>query len=291
MDDEKIYEITKDEETCLNYCIDNGLIKENKVCCGKRIFATKRMKNNIPHFIYRCNNTICRKQVSVRKDTFFERSNLSLGQILKLIYFFVKEETKIERLKIKTKIKSKTTIIDWLNFCRDICAEYLNINKPILGGVMETVEIDEAVLNKRKYNRGRNLKEQWVFGIYEVSSKKCVVVEIPDRKRETLFPIIFKHVLLGTRIFTDSAPVYNTLSSHDYFHYTCNHSIGEFVNPENGATTNHVEAMWQRCKNSSKIRFGTHRSTLGSHLNEFMWRSQFKNDFETFLEHLKLIYK
>lgn len=50
-----------------------------------------------------------------------------------------------------------------VNFCRDVCTEYLQRKKSFLGRFGRFVEVDEAVLVKIKYNRGRSVRENGVF--------------------------------------------------------------------------------------------------------------------------------
>lgn len=59
---------------------------------------------------------------------------------------------------------SSKTITDWGNFFRDLCTEYFIKNPVQIGGENKIVEIDETVLVRRKYNRGRVVDEQWIFG-------------------------------------------------------------------------------------------------------------------------------
>ena len=47
---------------------------------------------------------------------------------------------------------------------RATCTKYVSENKKKIGGVGLTVEIDESVVAKRKYHRGRLVKEQWMLG-------------------------------------------------------------------------------------------------------------------------------
>ena len=63
------------------------------------------------------------------------------------------------------EIGSPNTIVDWRHFCRDICAEYFINHPQVIRGPGHVVEIDESCFEKRKYNRGRILRQQqWVLG-------------------------------------------------------------------------------------------------------------------------------
>ena len=71
---------------------------------------------------------------------------------------------------------------------------------------------------------------------------------------------------------------------------TVNHNV-HFVDPQTGATTNHVEAMWGRAKLRNKKECGTSRTLLRSYLIEFMWRAKFGDDpFQNLLAHLREVY-
>jgi len=143
------------------------------------------------------------------------------------------------------------TIVDWKQFCRDVCVSYfLNHPEPI-GGENRVVEIDESLFSRRKYNRGRILKEQWIFGGYDAVEKKGFLVPVPARDAGTLLPIVQQWVMPGSIIHSDMWQVYNKLGTLGYEHETVNRSLF-FVDPVTGVHTNHVEAMWQRAKNKFK---------------------------------------
>ena len=55
----------------------------------------------------------------------------------------------------------------------------------------ERVQIDESKFGKRKYNPGRRVEGQWVFGGIEEESRKSFLVAVEKLDRATLLiPII-----------------------------------------------------------------------------------------------------
>eukprot|EP00094_Tigriopus_californicus_P002095 TCALIF_02019-PA protein Name:"Protein of unknown function" AED:0.05 eAED:0.12 QI:0/0/0/0.5/1/1/2/0/136 len=90
--------------------------------------------------------------------------------------------------------------------------EYLDQNQAVIGGIFinengeqepEIVEIDETVIAKAKYNRGRWPQTRWIFGGVERRSGRCFMVEVPNRTRDTLEEAIVEHILPGTHIMYD----------------------------------------------------------------------------------------
>ncbi len=55
-----------------------------------------------------------------------------------------------------------------------------------IGGPNHVVEIDETLVCKRKYNVGKIVKEQWVFGGYDVTEKVGFLIPVAKRDRQTL---------------------------------------------------------------------------------------------------------
>ncbi|KAJ8941988.1 hypothetical protein NQ314_010212 [Rhamnusium bicolor] len=70
---------------------------------------------------------------------------------------------------------SSTTVVDWSNFCREVCIGFIVDASECIRGPGIVVEIDEAKMVKRKYNRGRIIDGQWVFGDFELESKKVLL--------------------------------------------------------------------------------------------------------------------
>jgi hypothetical protein len=109
------------------------------------------------------------------------------------------------------------TVIDWYNFARDVCQTYNHQNVVVLGGLnpditARVVEIDETVLQKRKYNRGMAVPQRCIFGIIERDTKRCCIQYVPDRRASTLLPIIEDGIAPGSRIMSDGLASYSSIS-------------------------------------------------------------------------------
>ncbi|CAF3713841.1 unnamed protein product [Rotaria socialis] len=173
------------------------------------------------------------------------------------------------------------TIVDWKNFMRDLCVEYFIQHPTIIGDIGHIVEIDESAWTKRKYHRGRQIDNQWVFGGIDRVTRECFAVLVDRRDAATLIPIIYEFFMPVTKIYSNQWAAYNALShpnnaSHRYGHQTVNHSVN-FVNPTTLVHTQNIENMWMVAKIKKKNQMRQHRTLLGSHLLKFMWRRRFGN--------------
>ena len=117
------------------------------------------------------------------------------------------------------------------------------VNNPIqIGGLGHIVEIDESLFSRRKYNRGRIVREQWIFGGYDPATKEGFLLSVPRRNAATLMPLIIQWVRPGTEIWSDMWGAYNGIVGQGFQHDVVNHQYN-FVDPNTGVTKNHVEAM------------------------------------------------
>lgn len=129
-----------------------------------------------------------------------------------MYYWAIQIDTATD-LKHELKVLSPHTIVDWRNFCCDICALYFVNNPQKIGGMSRViymikslmytlgpghiVEIDESAFGKSKYNKGRFIKTQWVFGGIDITTRECFLVEVDQRDAATLLPIIEQYILPG----------------------------------------------------------------------------------------------
>ena len=288
---EDILQICKDKNDLRDFLIDKQLLGDfSGVCphCSKgdlRLDADKSF--SIDGFCWRCPKKNCRKKISIRKDSWFMKSHLTIPQIVKLTYFWVYKYPQ-ELVIHELKLGSDHTIVDWYNFAREVCAEILENRSEKIGGPGKHVEIDESKFGKRKYHRGKRVAGVWVFGGIERESKKCFFKIVEDRSAATLIPIIKEHIKPGSIILSDCWKAYDCLEREGYNHLTVNHSI-EFKNSQTGACTNTIESTWNAVKKSLP-KTGTRKDFYDSYFAEYCVRKQFlKPSQDKFLTFLKLV--
>ncbi|XP_015377233.1 PREDICTED: uncharacterized protein LOC107171498 [Diuraphis noxia] len=85
-----------------------------------------------------------------------------------------------------------------------------------IGGVDKIVEIDESKFGKRKYHRGHRVEGQWLFGGVERGSRKCFLIPVEFRDKNTLLAIIKEWILPGTTIISDCWKSYDCLKDEGY---------------------------------------------------------------------------
>ncbi|XP_065650302.1 uncharacterized protein LOC136078459 [Hydra vulgaris] len=268
-------------EDTICWCRTHGLLAESMSCSVCGVPCTQQAKNNaIDQVIWRCPVKRCKRTFSIRKGSFFEKSHLHLWQVLGLTYVWSRGAGKsrgfsVSDLTQELNVASDHTIVDWNQFCRDICVEYFLNNPDPIGGPGCIVEIDESVFCKRKNHVGRITQQQWIFGGYEPATKKGFLIPVQNRYAATLIPIIHKWILPGTTIWSDMWAAYNGLQGPLYQHGTVNHTYN-FVDPQTAVTANHVEAMWCRAKAKFKsMMSSTNREMITDYLSEFMWMQRF----------------
>ncbi|KCZ80574.1 hypothetical protein H312_02031, partial [Anncaliia algerae PRA339] len=78
---------------------------------------------------------------------------------------------------------------------------------------------------------------------------------IPNKKSEIILPLIEKHVLPGTKIYTDEHKSYQKLNSLGFIHGTVSHKY-EFINKETRVNTQAIESFNNYLKYYIKMKKG-----------------------------------
>ena len=152
------------------------------------------------------------------------------------------------------------------------------------------VEVDEAMIGRRKGNKGRRVRGTWVLGIIDVETGDLRIDICLDNRRdaETLLAIIGRHVKAGTTVMTDCWKSYCRLDAEGFNHLTINHSC-HFVDPDTWANTQKIESSWRAMKRRI-CRGGVPRESLGDHLCEYMWQRDVKRrGADAFAEMVQLL--
>ena len=146
-----------------------------------------------------------------------------------------------------------------------------NIHK--IGGINKCVQIDETLVSRRKYNKGRMLQGSniWVFGGICVEDNQVFAVIVPDRSANTLLECIDKYIEEGTQIVSDCWKVYYGIDNQKYSHLTVNHSEN-FIDPYTGANTQKIERFWRELKQPFYVHRGIRRNQIQDHISESLWR-------------------
>ena len=253
------------EEACIEFLFQEGIFYNEMTCpdCGRQL--TK----NLQRGTWRCGKKDCRKEISIRKDSFFARSHLPCSRILFFGYLWL-QGVKPHSIQ-KMMGVSPNTVADFNNFYRQLTIDSLEEEDTKIGGPGIVVEIDEAKLGKCKYNRGHPVNGVWVLGgVERTPQRKVFLTYVEKRDAPTLLSIISQHVLEGTIIYTDMWASYRDLEALGFRHSTVNHSL-YFRHPETGVHTNTIEGTWNGVKMFIARRNRTVEG-VNDHLEEFIWR-------------------
>lgn len=280
-----------DNETIVEKLSKLGLLTSCIRCdiCGHDMICQRA--DNTDKMRFRCNKRTCRKEKSIRTGSFFERSKLSLTDCMLFLHLWAKGYP--GKLILDDFEISKVTVVDWSRFCRYVCVQHFETSNAMIGGPGTTVEIDETLAVKRKYERGRVLRAGWLFGGIERRSDgefRCFLRLVYDRSAQHLTHLIRQHVALGTHIVTDGWAAYANLSQMGYTHSVVNHSEN-FVTPEDEHThTQTIEATWSSLKRFIRARGGNKGDYYLEYICEYVFRRKFPNTFDSLIDMIRQLY-
>lgn len=288
-------DITSTKEKSVRFLQSAGVITSSRQCPGPLVKGVRFGHCNKPMLLKDVNDRKdklswrCRKvhkvvdglktytvkdvKVTIRQDSWIQHSNLSLEDIIKLIYVWANDYTNAQ---ISHELNlSEKTVTEWSQFFRESCLAKMLDSAEAIGGQDVEVEIDESKFGRRKYYKGKHVEGQWIFGGREKNdTSKVFMVPVHNRKAVTLVPLITKYIKKGSIIHSDCWKAYNSLSDIGYTHYTVNHSK-TFKNWATGACTNKIESDWRHAK-VSMPKYGVRQGKHASYLAEFMWRRKYQ---------------
>ena len=256
------------------------------VKCGGWMNLVRRVKSADGE-TWQCALASCQSnRTSVRITSVFDGMRASLWKYAVAIYEWCRGSS-VESICEDAKL-GRVTVMHFTSFLRRTTQNWREaIHDEKIGGVGKVVEIDETLIAHRKFNRGRVVAQQWLFGGVERETGKFFVELVPNRSRETLERVLLRRVERGMTVYSDEWSSYRHISHLGLDHHTVNHSRN-FVNPQNGVHTQTVESLWNRLKRFFRRRGLTNRSKLDEYLAEFYYRENNEDVFEAILTDIGL---
>lgn len=266
--------IFQNEDMAFDFALGHQLIDKKQscdVCIGNASMVLYKDKKKNQGLFFKCPK--CRIKKTILNGSIFYHRHQSIHTILYVIYLWANEFSCMQASK--QAAVSSNVITDLFKCLRLACVEFVSSNEERIGGENMTVEIDETVMARRKYHRGRLLNIVWVLGGICRETRDIFVCVVKNRTSDTLIDAIRDRVLPGTNINTDGWKAYGALERNNYHHSAVNHSVN-FVDPETKCHTQGIERMWRELKKCSKRYEGIPRKDIDLHLCEFVWRRSIK---------------
>jgi hypothetical protein len=262
-----------DDETIIERLREVGLLARQMKCdsCSEWMYEARMSTGD--GIRWRCMRRGCRKTKSIRSGSFFEHVRLGLSKSMLLLHLWSKSYS--EKLMLEDFDFSVKTVVDWSRFCRELCEYSIDSTDMMIGGEGVTVELDETVIVKRKYDRGRMLRSGWLFGGIERrddSEFRCFMCVVEYRNEPLLTHLIRQHVRIGTHIITDGWAAYRNLERYGYTHSVVVHE-DNFVSPNDSEIhTQKIESTWSSLKRFIR----SHGTNKGEHYVEYIYEWIFR---------------
>ena len=183
----------------LQYCM-SIFYPDGCLCSQHQRLCTLISRGDI-RCLFQCSEH--RHQFTIFKGTTFEGTNLPLNKLLLvLLCFYIKCRNKW--CMMITRVSAKT-ISELYNLCNSAMRSYIIDNLEPIGGPGTIVQINESILRRRKYRRGRTKPQIWIVGAIEMLPEgrtgRIIITRVPNRTSTTLIPIIQHFIKPGTTIF------------------------------------------------------------------------------------------
>ncbi|XP_058122853.1 uncharacterized protein LOC131293818 [Anopheles ziemanni] len=281
--------ITDNEEELVKVLQQAGLLATCMLCekCGRFMTLKSTKRANSCKWVCIKTRSCPGNECTVRTGSIFNNSTLSLGQLMRVVFAWARN-TKLEFAAADSGTSRKTAG-KWYQILRKLSADHVFHHQNQIGGEGCVVELDESVVTKRKYHRGRMSynNQVWVFGGICRETRDIFVEIVEKRDRATLHNLIVTHVRPGTTIMTDCWRSYNGLSLHGFIHQSINHSQ-YFIHPEDPTVhTQNIENVWRWLKPFLREK-GTNRAGLMEYIREYEVKRRNDDTFLTILNIIKI---
>jgi transposase-like protein len=254
-----------DDDACLAHLFETRYGKE-PVCpkCGQ--VDTFHKLTKMP--AYTCN---CGHHIHPMAGTPFMRSRTPLKTWFYVMFLFCATRNGLSAKEIQRQI-GVTYKTAW-RMGHEIrkYMGWVDGDAPLGGTGGKAVEIDKTFIGGKDKLHAQD--KHIVLGMVERKGE-IITRALPDRAGETVIPHIAANVLPGSRVMTDTAPVFQELGWRGiYTHTTVNHSAKENVRGD--THTNTIEGFWANLKRGIN---GTYVWVSQKHLQKYLWEFEFRHN-------------
>jgi transposase-like protein len=227
----------------------------------------------------------CRRQFSVKVETIFEDSPISLQKWLPAMWMLVSCKNGISSWELHRALGvSQKTAWFMLQRLRLALKAPKNFGFKLGGPETSGVEVDETFVGGKVKYMHKDRRERFaaqnghtggmtgktiVVGMLDRDERKVRAKVVPNVKRETLQAEVLKNVKHGTKVYTDNAVPYDNLR-WKYIHEVVNHAE-TYVRGQ--VHTNGLENFWSLLKRNLK---GTYVCVEPFHLERYVDEQVFR---------------
>jgi transposase-like protein len=239
-----------DPDNCLSFLVARRF-REGVFCprCGSkdvRFLATRR--------IWECKTKHEKRQFSIKVNTIFEDSPISLDKWLVAVWMIANCKNGVSSYEIHRAIgvtqKSAWFMLHRIRKALDVGSFHklgggpeneVEVDETFIGGKLRNMHKDKKIIyNKTRGTYGKTI----VMGLLDRRRCEVRAKVVVDTKRDTLQPQVLNNVKHGSTVYTDEAVAYQGLA-HKYVHDVINH-MEKYVNGR--VHTNGIENFWSLLK-------------------------------------------
>ena len=187
---------------------DVGILE--KVTCHDEEMKVIQNTQKVDGWVLRCDR--CRQQYSVRKKSIFFQFKISILHIYRIVFRYFMDNQTIAVTAEQTQ-NNKKTISRIYQLLHNQISFYMPMWRDdiIFNSDCEVDEIKYASIDN---------KEVKCFGIYNFTSKKCLLFVLEDTLNTTLLPIIQRHISNNCTVYSQKflpLPNYHKLKGKSFF--------------------------------------------------------------------------
>ena len=265
-----------DDATCLEWLWRNRYASDGvHAHCPKceTIRAFKRYDTSQQRQSWTC--MACGYHLHPTAGTIFHKSSTSLHLWFYAMYLMTSTRCGISAKQLEREL-GVTYKTAW-RIAKEIRQELMRQDVEPMAG---TIEADETYIGGRRRGtrRGRPGPESHKVPVFGMAQRqgRVVVTTVANVKRVTLMPLVKRHVIPASTIYTDELKSYDGLEKQGYRHDRINHSEQVYVSGD--VHVNTIEGFWSLTKRGiGGVYHAVSAKHLQGYLNEYAWRYNHRN--------------